>query len=75
MGELSIDQRVLKLELIVDGHKEDLKELRDSAKMLSKSLEAIEKTLQQIKWLTIGGALVLVANEIGFIKVLKSLFF
>lgn len=75
MGELSIDQRVLKLELIVDGHKEDLKELRDSAKMLSKSLEAIEKTLQQIKWLTIGGALVLVANEIGFIKVIKSLFF
>lgn len=75
MGELSIDQRVLKLELIVDGHKEDLKELRDSAKMLSKSLEAIEKTLQQIKWLTIGGAFVLVANEIGFIKVIKSLFF
>lgn len=75
MSELSIDQRVLKLELVVDGHKEDLKELRDSAKMLSKSLEAIEKTLQQIKWLTIGGALVLVANEIGFIKVLKSLFF
>lgn len=75
MGELSIDQRVLKLELIVDGHKEDLKELRDSAKMLSKSLEAIEKTLQQIKWLTIGGALVLVANEIGIIKVIKSLFF
>ena len=75
MADPTIDQRLLKLELIVEGHKEDLKELRDSAKMLSKSLEAIEKTLQQIKWLTIGGALVLVANEIGFIKVLKSLFF
>lgn len=75
MSDISIDQRVLKLELIVDGHKEDLKELRDSAKMLKESLTAIEKTLQQIKWLTIGGALVLVANEIGFIKVLKSLFF
>ncbi len=75
MGNDSIDQRVLKLELIVEGHKEDLKELRDSAKMLRQSLEAIEATLQQIKWLAIGGALVLIANEIGFVKVLKSLLF
>lgn len=75
MGNESIDQRVLKLELIVEGHKEDLKELRDSAKMLRQSLEAIEATLQQIKWLAIGGALVLIANEIGFVKVLKSLLF
>ena len=75
MGNESIDQRVLKLELIVEGHKEDLKELRDSAKMLRQSLEAIEATLQQIKWLAIGGALVLIANEIGFVKVIKSLLF
>lgn len=75
MGNESIDQRVLKLELIVEGHKEDLKELRDSAKMLRHSLEAIEATLQQIKWLAIGGALVLIANEIGFVKVIKSLLF
>lgn len=75
MADPSIDQRVLKLELIVDGHKEDLKELRDSAKMLKDSLEAIKTTLQQIKWLAIGGAAMLVANEIGIIKVIKSLFF
>lgn len=75
MGIDSIDQRVLKLELIVEGHKEDLKELRDSAKMLRQSLEAIEATLQQIKWLAIGGALVLLANEVGFVKIIKSLMF
>ena len=43
--------------------------------MLRESLTAIEKTLQQIKWLTIGGALVFVANEIGIIKLIKALFF
>lgn len=75
MGDSTIDQRVLKLEFIVEGHKEDLKELRDSAKMLKDSLEAIKATLQQIKWLAIGGAVMLVANEIGIIKVIKSLFF
>ncbi len=72
MSDLTTDQRLLKLELIVDGHREDLKELRDSSKMLKNSLEAIEKTLQQIKYLAIGGAIVMVANEVGIIKVIKS---
>ena len=72
MVELTTDQRLLKLELIVEGHHEDLKELRDASKMLKNSLEAIEATLQQIKYLAIGGAIVMVANEVGIIKVIKS---
>lgn len=72
MGNESIDQRVLKLELIVEGHQEDLRELRDASKMLKTSLEAIEATLQQIKYLVIGGAVVLLANEVGIVKAIKS---
>lgn len=72
MGNETIDQRVLKLELIVEGHQEDLRELRDASKMLKTSLEAIEATLQQIKYLVIGGAVVLLANEVGIVKAIKS---
>ena len=72
MADLTTDQRLLKLELIVEGHHEDLRELRDASKMLKVSLEAIEATLQQLKYLAIGGAIVLVANEMGIIKVIKS---
>lgn len=72
MADLTTDQRLLKLELIVEGHHEDLRELRDASKMLKTSLEAIEATLQQIKYLAIGGAIVMVANEVGIIKVIKS---
>lgn len=70
---MDLDQRLLKLEIVVEGHAEDLKELRDSAKMLKQALETIQATLQQIKWLAIGGASVLVANEVGIIKVIKAI--
>jgi hypothetical protein len=73
VNDTSIDQRLLKLEIIVQGHAEDLKELSNTSKMLKDSLNAIEKTLQQIKWLAIGGALTFISNEIGIIKVLKTL--
>lgn len=69
----SLDQRLLKLELIVEGHHEDLKELRDASKMLKTSLEAIEATLQQIKYLAIGGAAVLIANEVGITQAIKKI--
>lgn len=71
--DASIDQRLLKLELIVEGHHEDLKELRDASKMLKNSLEAIEATLQQIKYLAIGGAAVLIANEVGITQAIKKI--
>ena len=73
MGDLTTDQRLLKLELIVDGHHEDLKELRDASKMLKDSLGAIERTLQQIKYLAIGGATVIAANEVGITTAIKKI--
>lgn len=71
----TVEQRLLKLELIVEGHHDDLKELGDTSKMLKESLDGIKATLQQIKWLVVGGAIVFVSNEIGIIKVLKALMY
>ena len=49
MTESPIENRVLRLELTVDSHGEELKELRDTSKSLSSALQGIEKALQQIK--------------------------
>lgn len=69
----TVDQRLLKLEIIVAGHAEDLRELSNTSKMLKSSLDAIEKTLQQIKYLAIGGAAVLIANEVGITQAIKKI--
>lgn len=72
--DLPLEHRVIKLELKVDDHANDLKELRDTSKNLSTALQGIEKTLQQIKWIAIGGAIVMFGTEPGVEKVLKTIF-
>lgn len=69
----NIEHRVIKLELRVEDHAEDLKRLQDISDSLKKSLAGIEKTLAQIKWIAIGAVISLVANEVGVIKILKAL--
>lgn len=68
-----LEHRVIKLELRVDNHEEELKKLSDISDSLQKSLVGIEKTLAQIKWIAIGAVLTLVANEVGIIKILKTM--
>lgn len=67
-----LEHRVIKLELRVDNHEEDLKKLSDISNSLKQSLAGIEKTLAQIKWIAIGVVITLVANEVGMIKVIKA---
>lgn len=67
-----LEHRVIKLELRVEDHSEDLKRLQDISDSLKKSLAGIEKTLAQIKWIAIGVVITLVANEVGMIKVIKA---
>ncbi len=67
----AIEHRVIKLELRVDDHSTELKELQSTSKDLRAALLGIEKTLAQIKWLVTGGAVVLIANEAGLTKALK----
>jgi hypothetical protein len=68
-----LEHRVIKLELRVEDHADDLKRLQDISDSLKKSLAGIEKTLAQIKWIAIGAIITLVANEVGVVKVLKAL--
>lgn len=67
-----LEHRVIKLELRVEDHADDLKRLQDISDSLKKSLAGIEKTLAQIKWIAIGVVITLVANEVGIIKILKA---
>jgi uncharacterized coiled-coil protein SlyX len=68
-----LEHRVIKLELRVDNHEDDLKKLQDISDSLQRSLMGIEKTLAQIKWLALGVTFTLVANEIGIIKIIKAM--
>lgn len=68
---MEIEHRVTKLEFIADSHKQQITRLEDQSKNLSEKLSSIDKTLNQIKWLFMGGALVLAANEVGVINAFK----
>lgn len=63
-----IELRVMKLEILVENHIEDLLELRNTSVQLAHSLNAIDKTLTQLKWLAIGVSVALFAKEIGIEK-------
>lgn len=65
-----IEHRVIRLELKVDNHDEELDELHATSKALNASLHGIEKTLHHIKWLAMGGVIVMFGNELGVEKVL-----
>jgi predicted nucleic acid-binding Zn-ribbon protein len=66
-----IEQRVIRLELQVEDHAEELKKLQDISNDLRKSLSSIEKTLAQIKWLATGAVVAILGQTMGFDKVLK----
>lgn len=65
-----IEHRVIRLELKVDHHAEELDELHATSKALSSSLHGIEKTLHHIEWLAMGGVIVMFGKELGVEKVL-----
>jgi hypothetical protein len=67
----NIEHRVVKLEFKADLHSQLIETLQSNSKDLKHSLQAIEKTLLQIKWLAIGAGVVLTANEFGIIKAFK----
>jgi uncharacterized coiled-coil protein SlyX len=66
-----IEHRVIKLELKVEDHAEELKKLQDISTDLRNSLSGIEKTLNQIKYLAIGAVLVVLTQSMGITNVLK----
>jgi hypothetical protein len=66
-----IEHRVIKLELKVEDHAEELKKLQDISTDLRNSLTGIEKTLNQIKYLAMGAVFVIVAQSVGITNILK----
>lgn len=67
----NIEHRVIKLELRVDNHEEDLKKLTNISESLRSSLVSIEKTLAQIKWLAAGAIIAIFGQAMGLEKILK----
>ena len=71
---MELEHRVIKLELRVDDHAEELRSLKGISNDLRNSLSGIEKTLAQIKWISTGAVIVVIAQIIGIDKlVLKIL--
>jgi hypothetical protein len=68
-----IEHRVIKLELRVQDHAEELKKLQDISTDLRKSLTGIEKSLNQIKYIAIGAVLVVLSQSIGITNILKAI--
>jgi uncharacterized coiled-coil protein SlyX len=68
---MELEHRIIKLELKVDDHAEELKKLQDISADLRKSLAGIEKTLAQIKYLAMGAVAVVVAQTVGLDKAIK----
>lgn len=68
---MELEHRIIKLELKVDDHAEELKKLQDISADLRKSLAGIEKTLAQIKYLAMGAVAVVVSQTVGLDKALK----
>ena len=69
-----LENRVIRLEVQIDNHEEDIKELRGSHTDLKKTMGSIEKNLAQIKYIAIGALAVVVAQSIGLDKAIKLLF-
>lgn len=68
-----IEHRVIKLELKVEDHADELKKLQDISADLRSSLSGIEKTLNQIKYLAMGAVLVVLTQSMGITNVLKMI--
>jgi uncharacterized coiled-coil protein SlyX len=66
-----IEHRIIKLELKVEDHAEELKKLQDISRDLRNSLTGIEKTLNQIKYLAMGAVFVVLAQSMGITGILK----
>lgn len=71
---LDLENRVTKLEVITDNHADDIKELRETSTTMKISLQSIQKTLDQIKYVAIGALAVVVAQSVGLDKAIRVLF-
>jgi|TARA_B100000035_G_scaffold148704_1_gene126767 prefoldin subunit 5 len=66
-----LKEQVTKIEWRVDQHDEEIKLLHSASDELRTTLNSITKNLQQIKWIAIGGGLVVLSDQIGLTTLFK----
>jgi len=66
-----LKESVTKLEWRVDGHEGEIALLKETSSDLKKTLDLIILTLKQIKWIAIGAAGVVFADNLGLMGMLK----
>lgn len=68
-----LKQQVDRLEWRVDLHEEQLQVLQQNAVALKDQLDAINKSLLQIKWFVVGGVICWLSEQLGLLNILKLL--
>ena len=68
-----LKQQVDRLEWRVDLHEEQLTVLQQNAVALKDQLDAINKSLLQIKWFVVGGVICWLSEQVGLLNILKLL--
>ena len=66
-----IKESVTKLEWRVDGHENEITLLKETSRDFKITLDLITLTLKQIKWLAMGAAIVIFADKVGIMGVLR----
>jgi len=62
---------VTELKWRVDGHENEIAILKETSSDLKKTLDLIILTLKQIKWIAIGAATAVFADNLGLMGMLK----
>jgi len=71
MEDNDIRQQVDRLEWRVDLHDEQLAASANAAAVFKGQLDAINKSLLQIKWFVVGGVICFLSEQLGLINILK----
>jgi len=66
-----LKEDVTKLKWRVDGHENEISILKSTSSELKTTLDLITLTLKQIKWIAIGAAGVVFADNLGIMGMLK----
>lgn len=71
---MELEHRVIKLELRQEGHTEELRSMRSISIDFKESLDSIKGSLAQIKWISTGAVIAVVAQSIGFDRLIMKIF-
>jgi len=69
----NLKQLIDRLEWRVDSHEGQLKVLQQNAVALKDQLDAINKSLLQIKWFVVGGVICFLSEQLGLVSLIKLL--